>query len=113
MDNVTASIAALLALAALHPVHLFHSVVPSGQQGLDMILEWASDIDPPPEHCIVVIQTGDNMSADAHFTLFEASIRSGSEFVRFHDAGNGPNSTVLKALGKEIVKRCFQLTRMG
>ena len=113
LDNFTVIIAALLTLVAVHPVHLFHSVVPSGQQGLDMILEWASNIEPPPKHCIVAIQTGDNMSADAHFTLFEASVCAGSEFARFHDTGNGPNFTVLKALGKEIVKKYFGLARMG
>ena len=104
---------ALLTFAAVHPVHLFHSVVPSGLQGLDMISEWASNIDPPSEHCIVVIQTGDNMSADAHFTLFEASNRVGSEFFRFHDTRNGPNSNSLKSLGKEIAKKCFSLRKMS
>ena len=40
-------------------------------------------------------------------------MRAGSEFARFHDTGNGPNFTVLKALGKEIVKKCFGLSRIA
>ena len=53
LDNVTAIIAALLALATLHSVHIFYSVVPGDQQGLDMIAEWASNIEPPPEHLLL------------------------------------------------------------
>ena len=78
-----------------------------------MIGEWASNIGRRPEHCIVVIQTSENSSADAHFTLFEASVREGSDFARFHDTGNGLNTTVLKKLGKEIPKKCFRLRRMA
>ena len=76
-----------------------------------MIGEWTSNIDPPPSHCIVVIQTGDNSSADAHFTLFEASVREGSDIARFHDTRNRPNTAILKKIGAQILKNIFALRR--
>ena len=59
---------------------------------------------PPPSHCIVVIQTGDNSAPDAYFTLFETSVTEGVNIIRFYDTRNGPNTGILKLLGAKISK---------
>ena len=74
-----------------------------------MIGEWASNIDPSPSHCFVVIQTGENSTADTHFTLFEALASEGIDIARFRDTRNGPATGKLKTLTAKILKKFFGL----
>ena len=73
-----------------------------------MIGEWESNIDPSPSYCIVVIQTGENSSADAYFTLFEESVLEGSDIDRFYDTRIGLNTAINKKLGAKILKQFFR-----